>query len=259
MGNINSLKGIILFGLRNGYREVHFEDGKLPLLISGQGERTYLQGVMPTGKEAIFAIRRDYLSGADRMLITFSGQEFLISDLGNELIFRHLPNIEQPLNTDPELSSACYSRKGMILVVSNEQEKRALDSYKTASYIVNNRKITLCIIEKNKFYGLKSSASKIINIYKPDASLDVLLRATEDLICDCVMIPNCNTTDSIWIANTMAYDKLVIAGTTAELASNVDEEILIYKLDVNRRDTLYTRTTPRAILNTDVLSQNTRG
>jgi len=259
MGNINSLKGILLFSLRNGYREVHFENGKLPLIVSEQGERTHLQGVSPTNKETIYAIKKDYLSGDDRLILSVSGQEFLVSDLGEELVFRHLPYVDQPLDIDNELASACYSKRGIILVVSNQQEKRSLESYRTASYIASNKKITLCIIENSKFYSLRSTGSKIINIYKPGLSLDAMLRITEGLLCDCVMVPNCNNIAAVEAINMSGYDKLIIVGTATDIVPHFNKENIIYTLDVNRRDSLYTRGRPEVKLNTSVILENLRG
>lgn len=258
MGNVNSLKGILLFAVRNGYREVRISKGLLPLMVSSQGETAYINGIAPVSGELISIIKRDYLANNPSLILTVSEQEFFASTVGEDLIFKHLPLVTQNKNINTNFASALYAKKGIVVLTAPDREQRALKLYKAAAYVTENRSSTIVIIERSKCFSVKPAHSRIVNIYRPEVELNSLIRMTSSLDYDCIMIPDMNEEDAISTLEFIAGEKMVMLATTWELAQKISTDKIIYA-DYIDADLQRKNTRPNVKVNRDVLNENLKG
>ncbi|MCX6112097.1 MAG: hypothetical protein NTY22_02265 [Proteobacteria bacterium] len=267
MGDINTLKNILLFAVKNGCKEIRLSTGSLPLLTNNDGKTTYLNGILPVSSNLIEELRKRYMSGNrdensswdETVIMSVAEQEFLLMAVGDSLVFRYLPLVHPIDNMDKSLSSACYNSKGIIIVSSKLQEQRFLNSYSIASYIASNRKITMVIIEKNKLFSLKDLSSNIINIYKPETELDVLIRIADQISSECVLVPDCTSESAISLLENLSYNKLVVVGTTPQLAKEMDKSNVLHLITVSEDGMISTKTDPELKIYKDVITKNLRG
>jgi hypothetical protein len=259
MGDINTLKNVLLFAVKNNCKEIHLSAGRLPLLIDHSGQTKYLNGVLPMDKELLEEISKRYISNDENVITTIGEEEFLLMKMGDALVFRHLCFVDPPKIVDTVLSSACYSAHGLILITSRSAELRSLHSYMTAAYLTSSRNITMAVIEKYKSYKIKESGSNIINIYNPNVELDVLLRITGQLSYDCLLVPDCPTEQALGVLSTLAHDKLVIAGTTPETAKTMARADILCLMNIGEDGTVSKKTDPGHKINTNFIIQSLRG
>ena len=258
MGNVNSLKGILLFAVRNGYREVRISKGLLPLMVSGQGEKAYINGIAPVSGELISRIKRDYMANNPSLILTVSEQEFFASSVGDDLIFKHLPLTTLDKNINTKFASALYAKKGIVILTATDKEQRALKLYKAAAYITENRSSTIVIIERSKCFSVKPAHSRIINVYRPEVELNSLIRMTSSLDYDCIMVPDMNEDEAIKTLEFISGEKMVLIATTWEMAQKISSNQIIYAdyLEVEQqRQSLR----PNIRVNNDVLNENLKG
>jgi len=149
MGFGESLKSLLLFSLKKGYQEVHFEEGRLPFIVNSTGHRAVINGIMPLSKEQISETKNIFFKGRDCLVTEISGIDFMILDLGKSIVFRQLPKVERPKNYNQKLARACLSKKGAILFAYEDQKDRILNSYKASAIVVNVRKMNLAVAEIN--------------------------------------------------------------------------------------------------------------
>jgi len=258
MGNVNSLKGILLFAVRNGYREVRISKGLLPLMISDQGEKAYINGISPVSGELISNIKRDYLANNPSLILSVSEQEFFASSVGEDLIFKHLPLVTLDKNINTKFASALYAKRGIVVLTAQDKEQRALKLYKAAAYITENRSSTIVIIERSKCFSVKQSRSRIVNVYRPEVELNSLIRMTGSLDCDCIMVPDMNEEDAIKTLEFLAGEKMVLLSTTWEMAQNISEDRIIYA-DYLESEQLRRSNRPSVTVNKEVLNENLKG
>ncbi len=258
MGNVNSLKGILLFAVRNGYREVRISKGLLPLMVSSQGEKAYINGIAPVSGELITSIKRDYLANNPSLILTVSEQEFFASSVGEDIVFKHLPLVTQDKNINTKFASALYAKRGIIVLTAIDKEQRALKLFKAAAYVTENRSSTIVVIERSKFFSVKSSHSRIINIYRPEVELNSLIRMTSALDYDCIMVPDMNEHDAINTLEFIAGEKMVLLSTTWEMAQKISSDKVIYSdyIDAEQQSQ---STKPNVRVNQEVLSENLKG
>ena len=258
MGNVNSLKGILLFAVRNGYREVRISKGLLPLMVSGQGEKAYINGIAPVSGELISSIKRDYLANNPSLILTVSEQEFFASSVGEDLVFKHLPLVTLEKNIHTRFASALYAKKGIVILTAPDKEQRALKLYKAAAYITENRSSTIVIIERSKCFSVRPAHSRIINVYRPEVELNSLIRMTSSLDYDCIMVPDMNEDDAIKTLEFLSGEKMVLASTTWEMAQKISSNKIIYadylEAEQQRQDLR-----PNVKVNNDVLNENLKG
>lgn len=258
MGNVNSLKGILLFAIRNGYREVRISKGLLPVMVSSLGETAYVNGIAPISGDMISNIKRDYLANNTTLILTVSEQEFLATTVGEELVFRHLPLVTQEKSIGSRMASALYARKGIIVFTAANKEQRFLKLYQAIAYLTENRAATIAIIERNKFFSVRPAHSRLINIYRPDLDLNSLIRITATAQFDCMMIPDLNEEDAIRPLELVSGEKLVLLSATWEMAHRIEPERIIYA-DYIEAEKLRERPKPNIKIDKDVLSENLKG
>jgi hypothetical protein len=228
MGNVNSLKGILLFAVRNGYREVRVSKGLLPVMVSSQGETAYINGIAPVSGEMMSMIRRDYLANNTTLILTVSEQEFFASSVGEELIFRHLPLVTQDRDISTRMASALYSKKGMIVLTASNKEQRFFKLYKAAAYLTENRAATIAIIERSKYFSIRSAHSRLINVYRPELDLNSLIRITGSTQYDCMMVPDMNEEDAVKSLEFVSGEKMVLVSMTWEMAQRISTDKIVY-------------------------------
>jgi hypothetical protein len=228
MGNINSLKGILLFAVRNGYREVRVSKGLLPLMVSSQGETAYINGISPVSGEMMSIIKRDYLANNTTLILTVSEQEFFASNVGEELVFRHLPLVTQDKGISTRMASALYSKKGMVVLTAPNKEQRFLKLYTAAAYLAENRSATIAIIERSKYFSMRSAHSRLINIYRPELDLNSLIRITGSTRYDCMMIPDMSEEEAISSLEFISGEKMVLISTSWEMAQRINTDRIVY-------------------------------
>jgi len=258
MGNVNSLKGILLFAVRNGYREVRISKGLLPLMVSSQGETAYINGIAPVSGELISSIKRDYLANNASLILTVSEQEFFASSVGEDLVFKHLPLITKDKNTTAKFASALYAKTGIIVLTGSDKEQRALKMYKAAAYVTENRSSTIIVIEKSKTFTVRSAHSRIINIYRPEVELNSLIRMTSSLDYDCMMIPDMNDDEAIKTLEFIAGEKMVLLATTWEMAQKISNNKIVYA-DYIDAEQQHQNVRPNVRVNKEVLNENLKG
>jgi len=258
MGNVNSLKGILLFAVRNGYREVRISKGLLPLMVSSQGEKAYINGIAPVSGELISTIKRDYLANNPSLILTVSEQEFFASSVGEDLIFKHLPLVTQDKSINTKFASALYAKKGVIILTASDKEQRALKLYKAAAYITENRSSTIIVIERSKFFSVKPAHSRIINVYRPEVELNSLIRMTSSLDYDCIMVPDMNEDDAIKSLEFIAGEKVVLLSTTWEMAQKISSDKVIYA-DYLETEQQRQNNRPNVRMNKEVFNENLKG
>ena len=258
MGNVNSLKGILLFAVRNGYREVHVSKGNLPLLVSGQGEKAYVNGIAPINGELINSIKRDYMANNPTLILTVCDQEFFASSVGDDLVFRHLPYVTQEKTINTRLASALFSKKGIVVLTSSEKEERFLKLYRAIAYLASNRSATIAVIERSKYFTIKPVYSKLINIYRPEAELSQLVRIAGSLEYDCMMIPDFNEPEALKAIEFIAGERLVLVSSNQELASKINGEQIIYA-DYIEDELNRASLRPNIKINRSVITENLKG
>jgi hypothetical protein len=259
MGDINTLKNVLLFAVQNDCKEIHLSAGRLPLLINNTGQTKHLNGILPMDSKLMEEISSRYISNDENVITTIGEEEFLLMKMGDKLVFRHLCFVEPLKTVDPALSSACYGTKGLILVTSKSTELHSLHSYMVGAYITSNRNVTMAVIEKHKSYKIREAGSNIMNIYNPNVELDVLLRITGQLRYDCLLVPDCSTEQALGILESVSHDKLVLAGTTPEISKTVDQSGIRYLMNVGEDGTVSKKTDTGLKINTDVIIQSLRG
>ena len=259
MGDINTLKNILLFAVKNDCKEIQLSNGNLPLLVKNDGNIKYLNGILPVSGNLMEEIRKRYITEHPNVIVSVAEQEFLLMSMGDSLVFRYLPVATPADNIDKALSSACYSNRGMILITSKIQEIRFLNSYRVASSTVTSRKITMVVVEKNKLFSIRNSGSNIINIYRPNTDLDSLVRVADQVSSDCLFIPDCTEESIVPAVENISHGKLVILGTTPQIAKEVDRSNVLYLLSVSEDGTVSNKTDPGLRINRDVIIKNLRG
>ena len=259
MGDINTIKNMLLFAVKNGCKEMHLSVGKLPLLLSNNGDVKHLNGILPVNEALLGDICTRYMSGDDNALVTIGNLDFLLAKMGSSLVFRQLPLVSPDEDISKELSSVCYSDNGLILVTSDSQELRTFHSYSIGACVTSNRNITMAVIERNKLFSLKDMNSKIINIYKPDMELDVLIRITDQISYECLMIPDCNTDQALQAAANLSHDALVILGTSPELAKGLDRSNVLHTMNISKEGRVSKKMDPELKINSEVIIKNLRG
>ena len=247
MGFGESLKSLLLFSLKKGYQEVHFQEGKLPFIVNSAGKRAIINGVMPLKKEQILEAKKIFLSGKDCSVTEISGTDFLVMDLEKSMIFRQLPKIERPKTYNQKIARACLSKKGAILCSYEHQKDRTFNSYKTASIAANIQKINIAVAETNKHFGLDKGISTVTNIFRPELELSVLLRIIDQAAFDCILVPDCKDKEAATTLNTISTEKLVIAGISPELLRCFDENNIIHGIKERPKG---------AVLYTDAIIKN---
>ena len=247
MGFGESLKSLLLFSLKRGYGEVHFEEGQLPFIVNGAGKKATINGLMPLKREQLLEAKKIFLGGKDCCVTQISGLDFLLMDLGKSIVFRQLQKVEKPRTYNQKLAGACLAKKGAIVVVYEDQKDRVLNSYKVASIVTNTRNINVAVAETNKYYDLEPGGSKITNIFRPELELSVLLRIIDQVTFDCIFVPDCKDNDSATTLNSISTEKLVIVGISPEAVKCFDPANIIYG----------TKQRPKgAVLYTDAIIKN---
>lgn len=259
MGDLNTLKNILLFAVKNDCAEIRMSAGKLPMIIANNGVTKHLNGILPPDKALINKIRTLYLEQKERAIVTVGRKDFLVLRISDDLIFRHLPFIEPIENFEEELCSVSYNRKGIILVSSKIQEQRFCRTYSVATYILNNRKTTMVIVENDKKYSLKEGSSSIISIYDPNTELDQLIRISNQIKSECVLIPDCSTESSLSSIEEAANNKLLILGTTPQLAKMIESYNILHLSSISQDGLISKRITPELRIDTNVIIKNLRG
>ena len=258
MGNINSLKGILLFAVRNGYREVRISKGLLPIMVSSHGETAHINGIAPISDEMMSIIKRDYLANNTTLILTVSEQEFFASTLGEELVFRHLPLITKDSNISTRMASALYSKRGIIILTASNKEQRFLKLYKAAAYLTENRAATIAIIERSKYFSIRSAHSRLINVYRPEMDLNSLLRITGSARYDCMMIPDMNEEDTVKSIEFVSGEKMVLISTTWEMAQRISTDRIVYA-DYTEAERQRENLKINIKIDKDVLAENLKG
>jgi len=258
MGNVNSLKGILLFAVRNGYREVCISKGLLPLMISSQGEKAFINGIAPISEETISIIKRDYLANNRSLILSVCDQEFFASSVGDDLMFRHLPFVVQDKAIDTRLASALYSRKGIVVLTASDKEQRFLKLYKAAAYIAENRTATIAIVERSKYFSIRPAHSKLMNIYRPELELNSLVRITGTTSYDCMMVPDLSEEETIKSLEFISGEKMVLISTTWEMAQYIDTGRIIYA-DYIEAENVRSSSRPNVRIDREVLTENLKG
>ena len=259
MGDINTLKNILLFAVKNGCKEIQLSNGNLPLLVNNNGDIKYLNGILPVSSNLMEEIRKRYVTGDLNTIVNVAEKEFFLMSLGDKLVFRYLPFVEPQDNINKALSASCYSNRGIIVVSSKVQQTRFLNSYPIASYTASNRKITMVVIEKNKLFSIRNSGSNIINIYRPDTDLDSLVRIADQISSECIFVPDCIEESVIPSLENISHGKLVILGTTPQIAKQIDVSNILYLMSVSEDGTVSNKTDPGLRINKSVIIKNLRG
>lgn len=228
MGFGESLKSLVLFGLKKGYGEVHFEEGRLPFIVNNSGHRAVINGVMPLKKEQISEAKRVFLKGNTYSTVQLSGNDFMMIDLGNGIVFRQIPTITRPKSYNAKLASSCLSKKGVIVCVYSDQQERILNAYRTASIAVNEKKMNVAVVETSKYYCLDPGISDITEIFKPEMELSMVLRISDQASFDCIFCPDCRDRDSAMVLNSISSEKLVIAGISPDVKDCFSSSNIIY-------------------------------
>ncbi len=228
MGFGESLKSLVLFGLKKGYGEVHFEEGRLPFIVNSKGHRAVINGVMPLNKDQISDAKRLFLKGSNYSTMHMSGHDFMIIDLGSGVVFRQLPTIKKPKSYNAKLASSCLSKKGAIVCVYSDQHERIFNSYQTASIAVSEKKLEMAVVETSKYYCLDKGLSNVTDIFRPDMELNVVLRISDQASFDCIFCPDCRDRDSAMALNAISSEKLVIAGISPDVKDCFSTSNIIY-------------------------------
>jgi len=247
MGFGESLKSLLLFSLKKGYQEVHFEEGRLPFIVNSTGHRAVINGIMPLSKEQISEAKKIFFNGRDCSVTEISGTDFMLLDLGKSLVFRQLPKVEKPKSYNQKLARACLSKKGAIVFVYENQKDRILNSYRAASVLVDVTKVNLVVAETNKYYGLEAGSSKVTNIFRPELDLSLLLRMIDQASFDCILVPDCQDSESAITMNAVSTEKLVIAGISPGVLNCFNTENVIYGTKEKQKG---------AVLYTDAIIKN---
>lgn len=259
MGDLNTLKNILLFAVKNDCAEIRISAGKLPMIIANNGVTKHLNGILPLDKGLMDKIRTLYLEQNKRAIVTVGREDFLVLRISEDMIFRHLPFIEPVGRAEKELCSASYNRKGIILVSSKSQEQRFYRTYSIAAYILNNRKTTMVIVENDKKYSLKEGASSITSIYDPNTELDQLIRISNQIRSESTLVPDCSTESSLSSIEETANNKLLILGTTPQLAKMIESSNILHLSSISEDGLISKRTTPELRVDTNVIIKNLRG
>ncbi len=247
MGFGESLKSLLLFSLRKGYQEVHFEEGRLPFIVNSAGHRAVINGIMPLSKEQISETKKMFFNGRDCSVTEISGADFMLLDLGKSIVFRQLPKVEKPKSYNQKLARACLSKKGVLLFVYENQKDRILNSYKAASILVDVTKVNLVVAETNKYYGIDAGNSKITNIFRPELELSLLLRMIDQASFDCILVPDCQDNESALTLNAVSTEKIVIAGISPSVLDCFNVGNVIYGTKEKQKG---------AVLYTDAIIKN---
>ncbi len=259
MGDINTLKNILLFAVKSGCKEIQLSNGNLPSLVNNNGDIKYLNGILPVSGNLMEEIRKRYVTGDLNTIVNVAEKEFFLMSLGDKLVFRYLPSITPQDNIDKALSSACYSNRGIIVVSSKVQETRFLHSYEIASYTALNRKTTMVVIEKNKLFSIRNSGSNIINIYRPDTDLDSLVRIADQISSECMFVPDCIEESVIPLLENISHGKLVILGTTPQITKTIEKSNILHLVSVSEDGTVSKKIDSELRINKDVIIKTLRG
>ncbi|MEI6092607.1 MAG: hypothetical protein WCQ47_02870 [bacterium] len=259
MGDLNTLKNILLFAVRNDCTDVRLSIGKLPLIVTGNGVNKHINGILPIDKVLMEQISSLYLEQKERAIVTVGSKDFLVSKISDDISFRHLPFVQAIEATEEDLCSVSYNKRGIILVSSKSQEQRFYRTYAIAGYILNTRKTTMVVVETDKRYSLREGSSSITSIYDPNTELDILLRISDQIKSDAILIPDCSNENYLSSIEEIANNKLVILGTTPQIAKEIDPSNVLHLSSVSEHGLVSKRITTELKIDSSVIIKNLRG
>ena len=159
------------------------------------------------------------MDNANSTITRILGYDFMLVSLGSKIVFRHLPRISRPLNFGPKLERACLCKKGAIIHIDEDLAERTLNAYRYAALTLSLQRLSIAIVETNKFYRLESYRNIVTDVFRPDLELSIAVRMSEQAGFNCIMVPDCSDIDTANILNYIASERLVIAGVNPKVAN----------------------------------------